>query len=283
MSVSRPFAQVSRDKVSRDQVSRDQTERTSYEGSYEDSNEKSCEETARERYKAGVESLSGDVFADPDAAAIGSFDTVLDDLASANDQLAKASAEQIVRWVAQQGGPIMLSTSMGSGSAVMLHLIAQHAPSTDVVWVDSGYNTPDTYRFAETIQEELAVKLHVYTPLMTAAYRDAVYGPIPLVDDAERHKVFTEQVKLEPFERAIRELAPRIWLTGIRSEESDYRRGLNILTRDSRVDLKVAPIFHWKEIDVQRYLRCHKLPDNLNYFDPTKVFAGRECGLHTAA
>ncbi|MEO0437056.1 MAG: phosphoadenosine phosphosulfate reductase family protein [Pseudomonadota bacterium] len=261
MSVSRPFA----------------------EKPHEEPDEKSIERTVSERSKAGVECLSGDVFADPDAAAIGNFDTVLDDLASANDQLAKASAEQIVRWVAQQDGPIMLSTSMGAGSAVMLHLIAQHAPAAEVVWVDSGYNTPDTYRFAEKMQEELSINLHVYTPLMTAAYRDAVYGPIPLVDDAERHKLFTQQVKLEPFERAISELAPRIWLTGIRSEESDYRRGLNILTRDSRVDLKVAPIFHWKEIDIQRYLRCHKLADNLNYFDPTKVFAGRECGLHTAA
>ena len=121
-----------------------------------------------------LESLNGDAISSATLPPIGDFDDVLDDLASANEQLATASAAQIVRWAAAQGGPIMLSTSMGAGSAVMLHLIAEHAPEAPVVWADTGYNTPDTYRFAEQMQETLDLDLRVYTPLLTTAHSEAI-------------------------------------------------------------------------------------------------------------
>lgn len=211
------------------------------------------------------------------------FPSLLDDISNANKLASTITPEAVIRWAASQHEPIVLSTSMGAGSAVMLHLVSQIAPATPVVWVDSGYNTPQTYRYAEALESRLELNLRIYTPLMSSARREALFGPIPLLDQEAEHRLFTQQVKLEPFDRALKELSPRIWLTGIRAEETDYRRGLNVFTRDSRVDLKVAPIFHWTELDVQRYLKRYNLPDNANYFDPTKVESGRECGLHTAA
>ncbi|MEM6484767.1 MAG: phosphoadenosine phosphosulfate reductase family protein [Pseudomonadota bacterium] len=211
------------------------------------------------------------------------FPELLDDVSTANDLASTITPEAIVRWAAAQRATVVLSTSMGAGSAVMLHLVSQLAPATPVVWVDSGYNTPQTYRYAEVLETRLELDLRIYTPQMSSARREALFGPIPLLDQEAEHRLFTQQVKLEPFDRALKELRPKIWLTGIRAEETDYRRGLNVFTRDSRVDLKVAPIFHWTELDVQRYLKLHNLPDNAHYFDPTKVEAGRECGLHTAA
>ena len=32
---------------------------------------------------------------------------------------------------------------------------------------------------------------------------------------------------------------------------------------------------------MKNYLEKNNLPDEIRYFDPTKVEAGRECGLHT--
>jgi phosphoadenosine phosphosulfate reductase len=44
--------------------------------------------------------------------------------------------------------------------------------------------------------------------------------------------------------------------------------------------IKVAPVLHWTARDMHRYLVQHNLPNNFDYYDPTKVEEHRECGLH---
>ncbi|MGH8505955.1 MAG: phosphoadenosine phosphosulfate reductase family protein, partial [Stenotrophobium sp.] len=46
--------------------------------------------------------------------------------------------------------------------------------------------------------------------------------------------------------------------------------------------IKVAPVLHWTSKEMNDYCKKHGLPNNFDYFDPTKVEANRECGLHTA-
>ena len=72
-------------------------------------------------------------------------------------------------------------------------------------------------------------------------------------------------------------------MTGIRQEETEHRKSLDIVSRDARGIIKVAPIFFWSEDDVDDYMAQHNQPTCRHYFDPTKVQDGRECGLHTAA
>lgn len=206
------------------------------------------------------------------------------DLDALNTQLRDKSAPEIIRWAAGLGEPIMSSTSFSQNSAVMLKLVTDAAPEMPIVWADSGYNVPDTYRVAEQLIKLLKPNLKVYTPEMTAERRNAIMGGIPHPDDnPELHKEFTRQVKLEPFDRAFQEINPKIWVTGIRKEETAFRQGLDVLSWDGRGILKVAPIFYWSEQDVLDYMSDHQLPSCKHYFDPTKVAENRECGLHTSA
>ncbi|GAB3374877.1 phosphoadenosine phosphosulfate reductase family protein [Spongiibacter taiwanensis] len=206
------------------------------------------------------------------------------DLEQLNKELRDKSAADIIRWAVGLGEPMMASTSFSPNSAVMLKLVTEAAPAMPVVWADSGYNVPDTYRVAEQLIKLLKPNLKVYIPEMTAERRNALMGGIPHPDDnPELHKEFTRQVKLEPFDRAFKELAPKIWVTGIRKEETAFRQGLDILSWDGRGILKVAPIFYWSEQDVLDYMQSHQLPSCKHYFDPTKIAENRECGLHTSA
>ena len=179
--------------------------------------------------------------------------------------------------------PIMMTTSMGVNAAVMLHAVTSRLPNIPVVWVDTGFNLADTYRVAHQLEHDLNLNLRVYSPRMTPERIRTLMGGVPLTTDEEQHRRFTELVKLEPFDRAIQELQPRVWLTGIRREETAYRRGLECVTYDSRGLIKVAPFFHATEADLEAYRRRYSLPTTKHYFDPTKVDASRECGLHTAS
>ncbi len=205
------------------------------------------------------------------------------DLDTVNAELRDASPEVIVRWALNQGRTTVATTSFGRNAAVMLHLVSSVATSVPTIWVDTGYNLRDTYIVAERLIKQLGLNMHVYIPEMTSERRNAIMGGVPTVEDEEMHQEFTRQVKLEPFSRAVEDLKPEVWLTGIRKEETEHRQSLDIVSVDGRGILKVAPIFFWSEDELEAYMEAHTLPTCRHYFDPTKVHDGRECGLHTAA
>lgn len=205
------------------------------------------------------------------------------DFDSVNASLRDASAQEVVRWALGLGRKSIATTSMGRNAAVMLHLVSEVDKSVPTIWVDTGYNLRDTYIVAERLIRDLEVNIHVYSPQMTSERRNAIMGGIPTVDEEERHQEFTRQVKLEPFAQALEEFQPDIWLTGIRQEETEHRKSLDIVSRDARGIIKVAPLFYWSEEQVEAYMQQHQLATCKHYFDPTKVMDGRECGLHTAA
>ena len=206
------------------------------------------------------------------------------DIEALNAELRDQPPEAIIRRALDLGSRVIATTSFSPNAAVMLHLVSRVQPDIPVVWVDSGYNVPDTYRVAEQLMEQLNLNMHIFTPTMTSERRNALLGGIPHPDDdPDLHEEFTRQVKLEPFARAIDTLQPDVWITGIRRDETDFRRTLDVVSVDNRGLLKVAPIFYWTQDDIAAYMKAHQLPSCRHYFDPTKVAENRECGLHTAA
>jgi len=198
----------------------------------------------------------------------------------ANDELAGKSPSEIIEWTVNQDGKTIVTTSFGPFSAVMLHAASRVCPDIPVIWVDSGYNTWETYTYAEKLIKDLRLNIHIYIPQITAARRDALMKGIPNIN-SDMHPEFTRQVKLEPFERALRDHRPDFWLTAIRSEETEFRRNLGIVSTGPNGITKVAPFLQWTEVDMEGYLYEHGLPNVENYCDPTKAESDRECGLHT--
>lgn len=201
------------------------------------------------------------------------------DLEKINAQLQHKSPVEIVQWAVDQNRKLIVTTKFGPHSAALLHLVTCIKPDITVLWADHGYNTKPTYLFAEKLIKQLNLNMKIYTPVMTSARRDALLGGVPDVGDP-MHEEFTQQVKLEPFNRALDDLQPEIWLTGIRKDQTAYRESLDIVTQTRRGVYKVAPLFNWSEIDLEGYLYENVLPTETDYFDPTKVLSDRECGLH---
>lgn len=209
------------------------------------------------------------------------------------DQIARANADlrhlpplDIVKWaIARAPGRAVISTNFRPYEAVILHLATQAQPDIAVLWVDHGYNRPATYRHAEQLRTRLKLNIKAYLPRLTAAHYDAVHGgmPDPTPENEERIKAFSAVMKLEPFQRGMRELAPVVWLTALRKVQNPNRAGLDIVSADANFNtLKVSPLFHWSDADMESYLQQHNLPNEWDYFDPAKADEKRECGLHAA-
>lgn len=209
-----------------------------------------------------------------------------DQIAQTNFELRGKSALDIVKWaVARARGRAIVSTNFRPYEAVILHLCTQVQPDIPVLWVDHGYNRPATYRHAEHLRRLLRLNIKACVPKITAAHYDVIHGgaPEPTPENEDRIKAFSAVMKLEPFQRGMKELAPSVWITALRKVQNPNRAGLDIVSEDANFGtLKVSPVFDWSDAEMEAYLRQHGLPNEWDYFDPAKADEKRECGLHAA-
>jgi phosphoadenosine phosphosulfate reductase len=207
-------------------------------------------------------------------------------ISEANAGLRNKSALDIVKWaIAQANGRAIVSTNFRPYEAVILHLATQAQADIPVLWADHGYNRPATYKHAEQLKKLLKLNIKAYVPKITSAHYDAAFGgpPEPTPENEDRIKAFSAAMKLEPFARGMKELAPTIWLTALRKVQNPNREGLDIVVADKNFNtIKISPVFYWSDADMENYLKQHNLPNEWDYFDPAKADDKRECGLHAA-
>ncbi|MFS4456538.1 phosphoadenosine phosphosulfate reductase family protein [Maribacter sp. 2304DJ31-5] len=196
-----------------------------------------------------------------------------------NIQFKGIPPEEIISWAIKNAQKPLVTTNFRPYEVAILYAITQVKSNIPVVWCDTGYNTPNTYKHAEDLIERLGLHIDLYVPKQTTAHRDSVMG-IPQIDDP-KHAEFTEQVKLEPFRRAMDAHKPDVWFTNLRKGQTAHRDSLNILSLGKDGVLKVSPFYHWDDTQLDVYLKDRELPNEHKYFDPTKVLENRECGLHT--
>jgi phosphoadenosine phosphosulfate reductase len=180
-------------------------------------------------------------------------------LAEVSAQLEKVSAEERVQWGLERFRPdIMLSTSFGVQSAVLLHMVTRQWPDIPVVMIDTQYLFPETYRFADYLTERLKLNLKVYRAELSAGWQEARHGKLweQGVEGIER---YNEVNKVEPMQRAIRELGVKGWITGLRRQQAKSRKHVSVLQLQKDV-VKIQPIIHWTDRMVWEYLKKHDLP-----------------------
>ncbi|MCF3649762.1 phosphoadenylyl-sulfate reductase [Synoicihabitans lomoniglobus] len=216
-------------------------------------------------------------------------------------ELEALDAAARVRWaVDTYGEQLILTTSFGVQSAVMLHLVTQVAPRIPVVFIDTGYLFPETYRFADELTRRLDLNLKVFNPQLSAARQEAMFGK-RWERGEEELKQYNLINKVEPMDRAVKELGATAWLAGLRRSQASTREQLPVVQSQNKVT-KIHPIIDWDNREVHRYLTQHDLPYHPlweqgyvslgDWHSTTPLSAGmseedtrfggqkRECGLH---
>ncbi|WGH77127.1 phosphoadenosine phosphosulfate reductase family protein [Tenacibaculum tangerinum] len=200
-------------------------------------------------------------------------------LEAVNATLEHQSPKEIIVWALLQANKAVVTTNFRPYEGAILRATASVKREIPVIWCDTGYNTPQTYKHAEELIEKLQLNIQLYVPKQTVAHRNITLG-LPTIDDP-KHAVFTEQVKLEPFKRAMNEHQPDVWFTNLRKGQTAFRDSIDIVSMSKDGVLKVSPFYHWSDAELDAYLEEHQLPNEFTYFDPTKVESNRECGLHS--
>jgi phosphoadenosine phosphosulfate reductase len=223
------------------------------------------------------------------------------DLEAMNREMNLLRAEQRVAWVLENfPGRVVLTSSFGAQAAVCLHMVTRQQPDIPVVLVDTGYLFPETYRFIDELSERLTLNLHIYRPTHSAAWQEARYGKLweQGLEGIERYNGLN---KVEPMQRALRELNAAGWISGLRRQQSKSRQNIEVLVwRNGRC--KAHPLIDWTDRDIYRYLSQYGLPyhplwhqgyvsigdvhttrpllDGMSEEDTRFFGLKRECGLH---
>jgi len=200
------------------------------------------------------------------------------DLDKINRELEQKKPKEIIEWAIEFAKSPVVTTNFRPYEAAILKLVSSVKNDIKVIWCDTGYNTPNTYKHARELINTLNLNIELYVPKQTKAQRDVLIG-IPDINDS-KHKTFTEQVKLEPFKRAMAEHKPDVWFTNLRKGQTAFRDSINIVSQDKSGVIKVSPFYNWTDKELDVYLEENSLPNEFKYFDPTKQLANRECGLH---
>jgi len=176
-----------------------------------------------------------------------------------NQLLAALNPQERIEWaVATFGAGLVLSSSFGIQSAVMLHLATRVVPGIPVILVDTGYLFPETYRFIDELTGRLKLNLNVYRSEQSPAWQETRYGKL-WEQGLEGLKQYNNLNKVEPMQRALQELKATAWLAGLRRQQSDSRKELNVYgTQDGRA--KIHPISDWNNKQIHDYLKAHDLP-----------------------
>lgn len=200
------------------------------------------------------------------------------DIDALNEALKHKTPVEIIKHAVGLGKKQVVTTNFRPYEAVILHACTQVMKDIPVIWCDTGYNTSYTYRHAEATIKQLGLNVKLYVPKQTAAHRDAVLG-LPDIHDP-KHKEFTEQVKLEPFRRAMGDYKPDVWFTNLRKGQTAFRDSIDVFSLSADGVLKVSPFYYWNDEQMDAYVHQYGLGNETRYFDPTKVLGNRECGLH---
>jgi len=195
-----------------------------------------------------------------------------------NKELKDKSPAEIIIWALSFSNNPVITTNFRPYEVAILKAVTAIQKDIKVIWCDTGYNTLETYKHAEEIIKKLNLNIHLYTPKQTVAHRNVVLG-VPSIEDP-KHAIFTAQVKLEPFSRAMKEHQPDVWFTNLRKGQTAFRNSIDIVSQSKDGIVKVSPFYNWTDDELDGYLLVENLPNEFAYFDPTKVESNRECGLH---
>ena len=175
----------------------------------------------------------------------------LKELAEVSARFESAHPGEIIAWAAERFGDGLIFTSSFE-DAVLVHLVASHAPKTEIVLLDTQYLFAETHWFAEELRSSLGFKLTVVQPL-------------PEVVPDNQWQVNIEQCcgrrKVEPLSRSLAGRAA--WITGIRRVDGPSRADAPIMSWDVQRDLvKINPLATWSDEQVDGYVVANDLPKN---------------------
>lgn len=159
-------------------------------------------------------------------------------------------------------GKIVFSTSFGWEDQVITHMIFANDIPIEVFTLETGRLFPETYYVWNRTLDIYKKPIKAYFP-QAEALQEMVdkKGPSSFYESVENRKECCFIRKIEPLKRALN--GNKLWVTGIRSEQSVNRHDMSNLEWDEGNQMiKFHPIFFWSLDEVKDYIKKNNIVYN---------------------
>lgn len=189
------------------------------------------------------------------------------DLAIVNEQLRTKSPQEILRWAAETFGPrLALQSSMQKTAGVLMHMMQQIHPTTEIIFVDTGVHFPETLEIRDEFIRRYGMNIQTYSPKLTFDEQYDKFGRYLHETDDSRDNVTLgyrhccRLRKEEPFIAAVKGRFDAV-IGGLMREEGGARKDIEVVTWDDRIQAyKIYPLAYWSTSAVDAYTAEHDLP-----------------------
>jgi len=173
---------------------------------------------------------------------------------------------QTIEWLKQAEGELapemVFACSFGAEDVVLVDLIAKHAPSIQIVTLDTGRLPQQTYDVMDACRDKYGLDIAVYFPdVSDVEVMVREVGVNLFYHSLENRKRCCEVRKIRPLKRALE--GAKGWVTGLRREQSVSRTEMQPIEDDKAFGIKkFNPLIEWSEKDVWNYIRSNDVPYN---------------------
>ncbi len=168
------------------------------------------------------------------------------------------AARADIRLGTADGRRVCLTSSFQAECVVLTHLMIQEDPDIPVLFLDTGYHFPETYRYRDEITRIFHLNLVNLTPRKTVAEQESAFG---ILHQSAPDRCCAMR-KVEPLFAGLSEYD--VWFTALRREQSPTRANLqvfeNFVLPQGKVLSKISPLAAWTSADIWRYLRGNAIP-----------------------
>lgn len=183
-----------------------------------------------------------------------------------NRQLQFLEPQEILRWCVTTLPNLFQTTAFGLSGLVTLDMLSKlnipRPQVVDLIFLDTLYHFKETLDLVERVRKQYPnVTIHVFKPAdcETAGQFSAKYGDKLWETD---EKLYDWVAKVEPAQRAYRELRVDAVLTGRRRSQGGKRGDLDIIEIDEAGLIKINPLANWSFKQVQEYIKVNNVPYN---------------------
>jgi phosphoadenosine phosphosulfate reductase len=156
----------------------------------------------------------------------------------------------------------VFSTSFGQEDQAIAQAIALTNSPIEIFTLDTGRQFQESYELMDLTVKKYSLSIKTYFPSTPAVEKMVEEkGFNSFYTSVENRKECCFVRKMEPLSRAIS--GAKVWITGLRAEQSENRADMPILEWDENRQLfKINPLIDWSLEALEKYLVEHKIPQN---------------------
>lgn len=182
-----------------------------------------------------------------------------------NATLAKLEPQKVLEWCITTLPHLYQTSAFGLTGLAIMDMLSKldSKPDVECIFLDTLYHFQETLDLVQRVQTRYPdMTIHSYKPegCNTTADFEAKFGERLWETDDEKYDFVA---KVEPAQRAYRELDVAAVITGRRRTQGGKRGDLDIIEVDEAGMLKINPLANWSFADVKSYIEANHVPTNV--------------------